>query len=121
MQQRNAKRFPPNSKNMQNEPWFERGAELPPNLDEDKPSRGAFGTCCFFEPVPMWEKVKVPVLLIWGEKDTVVPVNGRKSNYRKRFEKSRKFGNNVMKIFPNVNHGVVLVRINVDNMGLSAC
>ena len=29
------------------EPWFERGAELPPNLDEDKPSQGALGTFVF--------------------------------------------------------------------------
>ncbi|HEY8561116.1 MAG TPA: hypothetical protein VIL74_12145 [Pyrinomonadaceae bacterium] len=24
--------------------------------------------------IPMWEKVKFPVLLVWGDKNTVVPV-----------------------------------------------
>lgn len=89
------------------EPWFERGAELPPNLDNDKPSRGAL-ELLFFQPVPMWEKVKVPVLLIWGDKDTIVPVaEGRKS-----IENALQTAGNkdvTTKVFPNVNHSIVIV------------
>jgi len=90
------------------EPWFERGAELPPNLDDDKPARGAL-ELLFFEPVPMWEKVRVPVLLIWGDKDRIVPVAEGRTIIENALKKggNRKF---TTKIFPNVNHGVVVVR-----------
>lgn len=89
------------------EPWFERGAELPPNLDGDDPSRGAL-ELLFFEPEPIWEKVKVPALIIWGDKDTIVPVGESKTIIENAVKKS---GNkNVeIKIFSNVNHGVVVV------------
>ncbi len=89
------------------EPWFERGAELPPNLDNDDPPRGAL-ELLFFEPAPMWERVKVPVLLVWGDKDTVVPV----AEGRMIIENALKKGGNrnfTTKIFPNVDHSVVLV------------
>ncbi|MBX7173353.1 MAG: alpha/beta fold hydrolase [Pyrinomonadaceae bacterium] len=88
------------------EPWLDAAA-LPPNLDEDKPSRGAL-ELLFFQPVPMWEKVKVPVFLVWGDKDTVVPVvEGRKIIE----DTLSKNGNKdySVKIFPNVDHGVVIV------------
>lgn len=90
------------------EPWFERGAELPPNLDGDKPSRGAL-ELLFFEPEPIWEKVKVPVLIVWGDKDTIVPVGESKTIIENAVKKS---GNKQIsiKIFPNVNHGIVVVR-----------
>lgn len=89
------------------EPWFERGAELPPNLDNDNPSRGAL-ELLFFEPVPMWRKVKVPVLLLWGDKDAVVPVAEGRTIIENALKKA---GNKdfTTKIFPNVNHGVVIV------------
>lgn len=90
------------------EPWFERGAELPPNLDNDNPPRGAL-ELLFFEPVPMWEKVKVPVLLIWGGKDRIVPV----AESRTIIENTLKKGGNqnfTTKIFPNADHGAVIVR-----------
>lgn len=89
------------------EPWFERGAELPPNLDEDKPSRGAL-ELLFFQPVPMWEKVKVPVFMVWGDKDNVVPVvEGRKIIEGTLSQSGNK--NVSIKIFSNVDHGVILV------------
>lgn len=89
------------------EPWIERGAGLPPKLEGEKPPRGAL-ELLFFEPVPMWEKVKVPVLLVWGDKDTIVPV----AEGRKIIENAlQKNGNKnvTTKIFPNVNHGGVIV------------
>lgn len=90
------------------EPWFEAGAELPPNLDNDNPPRGAL-ELLFFNPVPMWEQVKIPVLLMWGDKDTVVPV----TEGRKIIENALKTAENTdvtIKIFPNLDHGSVIVR-----------
>lgn len=89
------------------EPWFERGAELPPNLKDDKPSRGAL-ELLFFQPVPMWEKVKVPVLLIWGDKDTIVPVAEGKKIIEDALQRAGN-KNVTAKVFPNVNHGIVIV------------
>ena len=91
------------------EPWFAASA-LPPNLKNDKPSKSSL-ELLFFEPVPMWEKVKVPVLLIWGDQDTVVPVGDSKTIIEKALKKA---GNKdvSVKIFPNVNHAVVLVSQN---------
>ena len=43
------------------EPWMDAAA-LPPNLDNDRPSTGGL-RLLFFDPIPMWEKVRVPVLL----------------------------------------------------------
>lgn len=90
------------------EPWFDAGAELPPNLDDDHPSPGAL-ELLFFQPVPMWEKVKVPVLLMWGDKDTIVPV----VEGRAIIENALKTAGNkdvTVKIFPNIDHGSVVVR-----------
>jgi pimeloyl-ACP methyl ester carboxylesterase len=88
-------------------PWLEAAA-LPPNLNNDNPTRGGL-QLLFFEPAPMWEKVKVPVFLIWGDKDTVVPV----AEGQKIIENAlKKAGNRdvTVKIYPNVNHGVALVK-----------
>lgn len=89
------------------EPWIEAAA-LPPNLDNDRPTTGGL-RLLFFDPVPMWEKVKVPVLLAWGDKDTVVPVAEGRAIIEAALQRS---GNrNVsVKIFADVDHGVVKVR-----------
>lgn len=89
------------------EDWFEKGAELPPNLNDDKPARRAL-ELLFFEPQPMWEKVRVPVLLLWGDKDTIVPVFEGKKIIENALQKA---GNSQVtaKVFPNVNHGIVIV------------
>jgi len=89
------------------EPWFE-ASELPPDLKDDNPSRGAL-ELLFFEPGPVWQKVKVPVLLVWGDKDTVVPVEDGKAIIQKALISA---GNSdvTVRVFPGVDHGVVLVR-----------
>lgn len=73
-------------------------AALPPNLNNDKPTRGGL-ELLFFEPVPMREKVKVPVLLVWSDKDTVVPVAEGKTIIENALKKA---GNKdlTIKIFP---------------------
>jgi uncharacterized protein len=87
-------------------PWL-AAAALPPNLDNDDPTRGGL-ELLFFEPVPVWEKVKVPVLLMWGDKDTVVPVPEGRNIILSALKKAP--NNDVtVKIFPNVNHSVALV------------
>jgi dipeptidyl aminopeptidase/acylaminoacyl peptidase len=87
-------------------PWLDAAA-LPANLDNDNPSRGSL-ELLFFEPVPAWEKVNVPVLLMWGDKDTVVPVAESRVIIENALKKA---GNRdvTVKVFPNVNHAVVLV------------
>ncbi len=91
-----------------NEPWFESGAELPPNLDGEKPATGAL-ELLFFKAVPMWEKVNVPVLLFWGEKDRIVPVIEGKAIIERALAKA---GNKEVtaRVFPNIDHGAVFVR-----------
>jgi pimeloyl-ACP methyl ester carboxylesterase len=88
------------------EPRLEAAA-LPTNLDDDRPTTGGL-KLLFFQPEPMWRKVKVPVLLVWGDKDTVVPVE----EGRKKIEAAlRRSGNRdvTVKIFPDVDHGVARV------------
>lgn len=81
--------------------WFSP-AELPPQLDGDVPPLGAL-RLLFFDPVQVWEKVNVPVLVVWGDKDVVVPVE----KSRKIIERTQAKARNkqlATKIFPNVDH-----------------
>lgn len=84
-----------------NEPWF-KSSLLPPNLDNDNPSRGGL-ELLYFEPAPMWEQVKIPVLVIWGDKDTVVPIEKGRTIIENALKKA---GNKdyTIKIFPDVDH-----------------
>jgi len=89
------------------EPWMEAAA-LPPNLDNDRPTIGGL-RLLFFDPIPMWEKVRVPVLLVWGDKDTVVPVDEGRAVIESALRRAR--NNRVsIRIFPNVDHSVVKVQ-----------
>ena len=90
-----------------NEPWREAAA-LPANLDNDRPTTGGL-RLLFFDPVPMWEKVRVPVLLVWGDKDTVVPVEEGKVIIESALKRA---GNRhvTTKVLSNVDHGIIKVR-----------
>ena len=57
--------------------WF-GPAELPQQLTGDVPPLGAL-RLLFFDPVPVWTKVRVPTLVVWGDKDFVVPVEESRS------------------------------------------
>lgn len=88
-------------------PWLEAAA-LPPNLDTDKPSRGGL-ELLFFEPLPVWEGLRVPALFVWGDRDTVVPVE----RGREIIESARRrsgAGDYTVKVFPNVTHSVTVFR-----------
>lgn len=82
--------------------WF-GPAELPPQLADDLPPLGAL-RLLFFDPIPMWEKVKVPVLVVWGDKDTVVPVEKSREIIERAQAKARNKALTT-KIFSNVDHG----------------
>ncbi|HVF41839.1 MAG TPA: hypothetical protein VM936_02440 [Pyrinomonadaceae bacterium] len=88
-------------------PWLEAAA-LPPNLDDDKPTRGGL-ELLFFEPLPVWEGLRVPALFVWGDKDTVVPVE----KGREIIESARRrsgAGDYAIKVFPNVTHTLIISR-----------
>jgi pimeloyl-ACP methyl ester carboxylesterase len=88
-------------------PWLEAAA-LPPNLDDDKPSRGGL-ELLFFEPLPVWEGLRVPSLFVWGDKDTVVPVE----KGREIIESARRRSGTLdyaIKVFPNVTHTLIISR-----------
>lgn len=82
--------------------WFSP-AELPPQLDGDIPPLGAL-RLLFFEPVPVWEQVDVPALVVWGDKDIVVPVEKSREIIERAQAKVRNKALTT-KIFPNVDHG----------------
>jgi pimeloyl-ACP methyl ester carboxylesterase len=82
--------------------WFSP-AELPPQIDGDVPPLGAL-RLLFFDPVSVWENVSVPVLVVWGDKDNVVPVKMSKEIIEHARAKSRNKQLTTM-IFPNVDHG----------------
>lgn len=59
-----------------------------------------------YDPMPALEKVKCPVLAIFGELDTFTPVAETKANYEKGL---RKAGNKnlTIKLFPNADHALL--------------
>src|SRR3712207_4048985 len=88
-------------------PWLEAAA-LPPNLDNDKPTRGGL-ELLFFEPLPVWEGLRVPALFVWGDKDTVVPVEKGRAIIEgaRRKAGARDYA---IKVFPNVTHTLIISR-----------
>lgn len=83
-------------------------AALPPSLDDDKPTRGGL-ELLFFEPLPVWEGLRVPALFVWGDRDTVVPVE----KGREIIEKARRGSgarDYTIKVFPNVTHALIISR-----------
>jgi pimeloyl-ACP methyl ester carboxylesterase len=60
-----------------------------------------------YDPMPALEKVKCPVLAIFGELDTLTPVVETTANYRKGLSKA---GNKdvTIKVFPNADHSLLV-------------
>ena len=88
-------------------PWLEAAA-LPPNLDKDRPSKGGL-ELLFFEPLPVWEGLRVPALFVWGDKDTVVPVGKGRAIIESARRKGG-VGDYTIKVFPNVTHFTTVFR-----------
>jgi len=91
---------------LRQEPWFRnillQDTTLVPYDEESK-------EYITFDPAPVWEKVTVPVLSIWGEQDAVVPAE----RSRTIFEHSLRKGGNkdyMLKIFPNAVHGLTILQ-----------
>ncbi len=88
------------------EPWFETAAlpyPLEPGLAD------GLRRLLLFEPIPTWERVKVPVLGIWGADDIHLP--GPRSHDIVDAALAR--GGNadrVLKVIPGVEHGFAFVR-----------
>jgi pimeloyl-ACP methyl ester carboxylesterase len=62
-----------------------------------------------FDPVPVWAKVRVPVLSMWGELDLLVPAETSRAILARAL---RKGGNRdyTLKIFPGASHGLSVIR-----------
>ena len=62
-----------------------------------------------FNPVPVWERVRVPVLSMWGALDSLVPAEKSRAVFARAL---RKGGNAdyTLKIFPGASHGLSMVR-----------
>lgn len=88
-------------------PWF-APAELPPELSGDLPPRGAL-ELLFFDVSTAWPKVKVPVLAVWGDRDTVVPFGKSKSLIEEYLSRA---GNRdvTLRVLPGVDHSNLKVR-----------
>src|SRR5262249_32255743 len=88
------------------EPWFKL-SQLPYPVAQSL-SEGA-RRFLLFEPIPTWEKVRVPVLGLWGEDDINLPALKSKSIVEAALHKG---GNTkyVTKLFPHAEHGLLVVR-----------
>lgn len=63
----------------------------------------------FFNPITLVEKINIPVLAIFGEKDTQIdPFQGAEA-YEKALEKA---GNRFyqVKLFPEADHGIIIAK-----------
>jgi pimeloyl-ACP methyl ester carboxylesterase len=60
-----------------------------------------------YDPMPALEKVKCPVLAVFGELDTLTPVTETVANYRKGLGKVRN-KDLTIKVFPNADHALLV-------------
>jgi uncharacterized protein len=83
----------------QNQPWYPYLVDITP---EDI---GFFAAVYDFDPLPFLRRLALPFLGIWGESDTVVPVEKSAALTEKALTEA---GNNqfALKIFPQANHGL---------------
>jgi pimeloyl-ACP methyl ester carboxylesterase len=60
-----------------------------------------------YDPVPALEALRIPVLAIWGDKDTYVPVPETVAIFKKAMAKA---GNKhyLAKVFPNCSHSLLV-------------
>ncbi len=90
---------------VKNEKWF-TSAAFPDSLYIGCPEKGVM-ELLFKDPIEIWAKVKVPVYLIWGGKDIVVPVEKR----RIIIETLKQAGNPSVTalVVPNVDHSITMI------------
>jgi pimeloyl-ACP methyl ester carboxylesterase len=88
------------------ESWF-KNTLLPDGvLEPHSPGAKEFLS---FDPAPVWEKVRVPVLSMWGVLDSVVPAEKSRTIFERALVKG---GNKdrTLKLFPQAGHGISIIR-----------
>lgn len=88
------------------EPWFEASKlpyPYPSELDE--------GTrkLLLFEPLPVWQKVRVPVLAVWGAKDIYLPAEESRKAVSAALAQARN-ERITLRVLPNLNHSLYFER-----------
>lgn len=89
---------------VRHEPWFSI-ASLPAKPVQPYGPRGL--SVIRFDPGPVWQRVRVPVLVVWGEEDALVPVAPSK----RRIETSLRAAGNrdvTTLVFPAAGHGLAV-------------
>jgi dienelactone hydrolase len=85
------------------EPWF-AASQLPASLpDTVNPGERAF---LLFEPLPMWRRLSVPVLALWGGMDVQVPSRESKAAIEAALNGSNK--DHTLILYPMANHNLLL-------------
>ncbi|HEX9084571.1 MAG TPA: dienelactone hydrolase family protein, partial [Gemmatimonadaceae bacterium] len=85
--------------------WF-RAADLPAGPVDKLGSRGL--SVLDFDPLPVWSRVYVPVLAMWGAEDQLVPA----AKSRALIEQAmlpRTRARATFQTFPNASHGFLMV------------
>jgi pimeloyl-ACP methyl ester carboxylesterase len=88
------------------EPWFETSAL--PNPPSPELADG-MRRLLLFEPAPVWERVRVPVLAVWGADDITVPAARSREIVDAALERGRNEDRTLVTL-PNADHGFGLVR-----------
>ena len=93
---------------VEKEPWFQRGYHGPPMMDRDRvlrdPRMTQYVAHSSYDPVPVLERVRVPMLAVFGEKDTVVPVQRSIEAMKRAFD--RPDGRLTIRVVRGVGHGL---------------
>src|SRR5262249_53347203 len=91
------------TENARDKRWFDR-VHPATRLDDIVPS---WKLQMEYDPMPALERVKCPVLAIFGELDALTPVVETTANYRKGL---RKAGNRdlTIEVFPNADHALLV-------------
>jgi pimeloyl-ACP methyl ester carboxylesterase len=88
------------------EPWFKlTGLPYPVPATISEGERRFL----LFEPIPIWERVRVPVLALWGEDDLSVPATKSKDLVAQALARARN-RDFTFKIFPHADHTLSVIR-----------
>jgi uncharacterized protein len=89
-------------RNASGERWL--GYTTPPNnLDR---LRQTYESVMTYDPVPALERLRIPILALWGGKDTFLPVPETVAAFKQAMAKSRN-NNYLIKIYPNGSHSLL--------------
>ncbi len=89
--------------------WFEKIQWNPPLIERSialrHPRLEHFAAHSLHEPVPVLEALKIPVLAIFGDADTIVPVKESVARFKQAFQTSGNPGLTI-KVFAGADHGI---------------